>query len=396
MDEQEINHRFVILEADASASPWSVRCLRQADRVLIVGRAGDDPVPGAAERVLTGAGEAPFPVPASLVLLHPPETRLPAGTRQWLEGRRLLRHNHVRASDAEDVARVARFIAGRAIAVALSGGGARGFAHIGVLDAFKEAAISVDLIGGTSMGAVIAAEYALGWDADTMARQNRSIFGSWRRDLTLPLLSFLGGRRSKARLAACIGDVQIEDLWIPYFCVSSNLSRARMQIHRTGLLRQGIRASASLPGVLPPVVSEGDLLVDGALLRNLPADVARDLSGGGTIVAVDVSADSDMQYGQPYDDAISGWRIAWNRLSPFAPRVAMPSMAAVLQRSAELASVAMQRDALLRGIDLYVRVPVTEFGLLDFDRAPDIIAAGRRAARRALAGWPARSAADPQ
>jgi len=395
LDEQEMHHRFVVLETDMTASPWSMRCVRQADRILVVGRAGDDPAPGAAERVLTGAGEAPCLVPASLVLLHPPDTRLPSGTRQWLEGRHLLRHNHIRAGDPEDVARLARFIAGRAIGVALGGGGARGFAHIGVLDAFKEAGISVDMIGGTSMGAVVAAEYALGWDADTMARQNEIIFGGWGRDLTLPLLSFLGGRKSKARLAACIGDVQIEDLWIPYFCVSSNLSRARLEIHRTGLLRRGIRASASLPGVLPPVVSDGDLLVDGALLRNLPADIVRDLGGDGTIVAVDVSADSDLHYGHPYDDAISGWRIAWNRLSPFAPKVVVPSIAAVLQRSAELASVAMQRDALLRGIDLYVRVPLTAFGLLDFDRAPEIIAAGRRAARQALARWPAWKAAGP-
>lgn len=392
MDEQEIRHRFVVLEADPWASPWSARCVRQADRLLVVGRAGDDPTPGAAERALVGGDEAAPPVPASLVLLHAPETRLPSGTGGWLSGRRLVRHHHVRAANTEDIARVARFVAGRAIGVALSGGGARGFAHVGVLDAFKEAGIPVDMIGGTSMGAVIAAEFALGWDADTMVRQNRTIFGGWRRDLTLPVLSLLGGRRSKTRLFECIGDVQIEDLWIPYFCVSSNLSRARMMIHRAGSLWRSIRASASLPGVLPPVVFEGDLLVDGALLRNLPADVVREL-GGGTIVAVDVSADSDMQYGKPYEDAISGWRIAWNRLSPFGRKVAVPSIAAVLQRSAELASVAMQRDALLRGVDLYIRVPVTQFGLFDFERAAEIIAAGRRAARQALATWPVRGAA---
>lgn len=387
VDEQESRHRFVVLEADAAPSNWSTRCVRQADRLLVVGRAGDDPTPGPAERALVSPEGAATAVATSLVLLHPPETRLPSGTGRWLEGRRLLRHHHVRDGDQGDVARVARFMAGRAVGVALGGGGARGFAHVGVLEAIGEAGIPVDMIGGTSMGAVIAAEYALGWDTATMARQNEAIFGRWRRDVTLPVLSLLDGRRSGARLAACIGDVQIEDLWLPYFCVSSNLSRAAMMVHRAGSLWRSVRASAGLPGVLPPVVFEGNLLVDGALLRNLPADVMRDLAGGGTVIAVDVSVETDMASAYPYEDSISGWRILWSRLWPFARSVAVPSMAAVLQRSAELASVAMQREALVRGVDLHLRVPLGQFGMLDFDKSSEIVATGLRVAREQLAAW---------
>ena len=387
IDEQEVRCRFIILEADAAASPWSARCVRQADRLLVVGRAGDDPTPGAAERALAGSDGDSAGVPTSLVLLHPADTRLPSGTRRWLEGRHLLRHHHVRDGDEADVARVARFMAGRAVGVALSGGGARGFAHVGVLEALEEARIPIDMIGGTSMGALIAAESALGWDAATMTRQTRAIFGGWRSDLTFPVLSLLGGRRSGTRLQASIGDVQIEDLWLPYFCVSSNLSRAEMLVHRTGSLWLSLRASGSLPGIFPPVVFEGDLLVDGGLLRNLPADVMRELTGGGTTIAVDVSAERDMQSGYPYEDAISGWRILWSRFNRFSRASAIPSMAAVLQRSAEIASIVMQREALLRGIDLYIRVPVAQFGLLDFDKATDIIAAGHRVAREQLAAW---------
>ena len=389
IDEQEIQRRFIILEADAAASPWSARCVRQADRLLVVGRAGDDPTPGAAEQALAGPDGASTRVPTSLVLLHPANTRLPSGTKRWLETRRLLRHHHVRDGNEADVARVARFMAGRAVGIALSGGGARGFAHVGVLEALKEARIPVDMIGGTSMGAFIAAESALGWDGATMARQNQALFGGWWSDLTFPVLSILGGRRTGARLRASMGDVQIEDLWLPYFCVSSNLSRAEMMVHRAGSLWRTLRASVSLPGILPPVVFEGDLLVDGSLLRNLPADVMRELSGGGTTIAVDVSAERDMQHGYPYEDAISGWRILWSRFRPFAHPLPVPSMAAVLQRSAELASVAMQREALPRGLDLYIRVPVEQFGMLDFHRASEITAAGRCVAREKLAGWSA-------
>src|SRR5262249_31467471 len=95
----------------------------------------------------------------------------------------------------------------------------------------------------------------------------------------------------------------------------------------------------------------------------------------------------------PYRDSISGWRILWNRLNPFTQTLAVPNIAAILQRSAELASVVMQREALLRGIDLYIRVPVKHFGMLDFHQASDITAAGHHAARRALAGWGAAPAA---
>jgi lysophospholipid hydrolase len=387
IDEQATRYRFVVLEADADPSAWSVHCVHQADRVLVVGRAEDDPTPGAAEVALLGP-RATTP-PTSLVIIHPPDTRAIAGTSRWLESRALVRHHHVRDGDLADVARVARFLAGRAVGVALSGGGARGFAHVGVLEALREARIPVDMIGGTSMGAIIAAEYALGWDAGTMQRHNQAIFGRWRQDLTLPVLSLLGGRRSGARLSERIGDVQIEDLWLPYFCVSSNLSRAEMMIHRAGSLWRSVRASAGLPGVLPPVVFEGDLLVDGALLRNLPADVLRELTGGGTTIAVDVSVETDLDSIYPYDDAISGWRILWSRMRPFGQRFAVPSMAAVLQRSAELASVAMQRQSLERGIDLYMRVPLKRFGMLDFDKASEIIAAGRELAREKLAGWQA-------
>src|SRR5262249_54052589 len=160
-----------------------------------VARAGDDPTPGPLERDLAGAGTA-----TSLVLLHPAGTRLPSGTKRWLAPRRLQRHHHLRADDADGVARIARFAAGAAVGVALSGGGARGFAHIGVLQALDEAGVTIDMICGTSMGAAISAEFALGWDPPTMVVQNQKIFGRWQRDLTFPMLSLLGGHLSGARL----------------------------------------------------------------------------------------------------------------------------------------------------------------------------------------------------
>ena len=249
------------------------------------------------------------------------------------------------------------------------------------------------MIGGTSMGACISAEHALGWDAETMTRRNQEIFGKWKSDVTLPIIAILNGQRSAARLRTTIGDVRIEDMWLPFFCVSSNLSRAEIVVHRDGPLWIGLRASAGLPGIFPPLVHNGDLLVDGGFLRNLPADIMRQLTEGGTTMAVDVSSECDMQDVLAYVHSISGWRIVWNRLNPFSRKLPVPSIAAVLQRSSEIASVSMQRDALLQGVDLYVRMPVQRFGMLEFERSADIIKTGYdRRVPPLPTGWPAQRA----
>jgi NTE family protein/lysophospholipid hydrolase len=394
---EEARARFVLLVADADGSPWSKRCVRHADRILLVGRAGDNPAPGTVERDLLANAGKRATLPTTLVLLHPQATEQPQGTRQWLEPRRLAGHHHVRTGVVADIERVARFITGRAFGVALSGGGARGFAHIGFLQALTEAGIPIDMIGGTSMGAMISCEYVLGWDADRMIQRNKAVFVKWWMDMTVPIVAILHGRGSNARLRRAVGDIRIEDMWLPYFCVSSNLSRAEIVVHRDGPLWLALRASGGLPAMFPPLVHNGDLLVDGAFLRNLPADIVRQLTGGGTTIAVDVSSECDMQFEQAYVDAISGWRIIWNRLNPFARKFTVPNLGAVLQRAAQIASVIMQRDALLRGVDLYVRLPVQGFGMLEFEAAPDIIKTGYDTGRAAIAKWMAdrpRSAPD--
>jgi len=220
-----------------------------------------------------------------------------------------------------------------------------------------------------------------------MEQKNREIFSKWHSDLTLPVIAILNGRRSTRRLRDAIGEIEIEDLWLPYFCVSSNLSRAEIMVHRDGPLWIGLRASAGLPGVFPPLAHKGDLLIDGGFLRNLPADIMRDLTGGGITIAVDVSSELDMQYQHIYVDAISGWSIFWNRMNPWGRKIAVPGIAAVIQRAGEIASVLMQREALLHGVDLYIRMPVQRFGLMEFASAAAIIKTGYETARAALAEW---------
>jgi len=173
----------------------------------------------------------------------------PAGTLAWLEKRRVHAHHHLRMRNDQDWRRLVRRLTGRATGLALSGGAARGNAHIGVIRALEEAGVEIDLIGGTSMGALVGALLTMDAPAQRMVDFGRT-FSARRKllDLTLPLVSFLTSGRVTAVLRALCGEVQIEDLWRPFVCVSSNLTRAEPLVHTTGSLWHALRAStASTP-----------------------------------------------------------------------------------------------------------------------------------------------------
>ena len=282
---QEELSDFLILVADPDPSHWTRRCLAQADQVLILADAKGSPVPGPVEKTMA---DGPFKsLSRILVLLHPDGSRPPARTAAWLEHRQPAMHLHLRMDRHSDMERLGRIIAGRAVGVALSGGGARGFAHVGALEALDQAGIPVDIICGTSMGALMAAQYAVGWDFQTMRKKNGAVVREMGIDLTFPIVSLSSGTALVRALKLFLGDVNIEDLWQPFFCVSSNLTRAQVRVHARGSLRRAVQASAA-PGIFPPVEDGGDLLVDGAFLSNLPADI---LSARHRvkIIAVDVS-----------------------------------------------------------------------------------------------------------
>src|SRR5262249_37174446 len=154
-----------------------------------------------------------------LILLHPDGSRTPTNTRRWLDALRVDNHHHLRLNRGADFARLARFVAGRALGLALGGGGARGWAHLGVIRALEEAGVPIDIVGGTSMGAIIAAQCALGWDAETLLEQNRTFAMANIYDLTVPLLSLTSGRRKAKLIDRFLGQTEIEDLWLPFFCV---------------------------------------------------------------------------------------------------------------------------------------------------------------------------------
>lgn len=387
LDDRESGYRYAIYECDAGDTAWTRRCIERADRILLLADAPAEPALSQMEQAMLGAQPDLSAARRTLVLVHPDTTTLPSGTRYWLEPRKLDGHHHLRWDREADFARLARFLTGNAVGAVLGGGGARGFAHLGAIRALRETGIPIDLIGGTSMGALIAVQPALGWDDQTMHEVNRRSFVLRKpvsmRDYTVPVYSLVDGSRLDRNLMASLGDARIEDLWTGYFCVSSNLTRAEPMVHREGPVWKAIRASISLPGVFQPVLEGSDLLVDGGVLNNLPGDVMRQL-GGGWVIAVDVSPGRDLEIRQAA--LPSAWKVLLNWCNPFAKPIELPNIVNLMMRTTLLASV-QKTETVKKLVDLYIQPPLNRFGLLQF-RAFDYIAeAGYLHSKASLEQW---------
>lgn len=381
----------VVLVCDNKQTSWTAQCLRQADDLVMVVHADSEVRPGPLELEALAAASR-REAGCHLVLLHALEGT-PRGTEAWLAARPGVRHHHVRLGREADIARLARLLSRRAIGLALSGGGARGFAHIGALRALREAGIPVDLVAGTSMGAMIAAVHALGYAPDTILERCRA----WTReqpwsDYTLPLASIVRGRRIRRALTNLLGNVRIEDLWLPYACITSNLTRATADAHTKGPLVHLVLASNSVPGLAPPVYYQGNVHVDGGVMDNLPVGVLRGM-GAGLVIAVDVGTELQVIAPEGLDECPSGLALLWDRLRR-RPRRAPPVFVS-LTRAFTLASdervQAAGRDA-----DLTLRPPLDGHASSDFSHIDQIAELGFRHSRKRLAEWTAKRRGTPQ
>lgn len=164
--------------------------------------------------------------------------------------------------------------------------------HLGVLRALRERDVEIDYVGGTSMGAVLAVLVASDQPQDLPMHAVRRAFA---RNPTgdfnfVPLVSLFGGMRRVRALRQAVIDVfgrepDIEDLWKNYFCIATNYSQAREEVLQHGDLQAAVLASGAIPGALPPLVRNGDLLCDGATFNNFPVDVMRARRGVGCVIA---------------------------------------------------------------------------------------------------------------
>jgi predicted acylesterase/phospholipase RssA len=252
----------------------------------------------------------------------------------------------------------------------------------------EELGIPIDLAGGTSHGAVVAAAVADRRTSEDMQASARPWVGKLR-DYTIPVVAVMRGRLLGRTLAMIVRpETAIEDLWLPYFAMTTNLSRAERVVQDRGDVASALRASVSLPVVLPPVIRDGELFIDGGLLDNLPVAEMRRRMGPGAIVAVDPTP---KRLAQPYDALepdVSGWRLLAERLVPFRRRRHVPSIGDIIQRTMMAGSLHLrQRD---RGTDadtLLLNPQLGDWGLLAFERLDEIVEAGYREMRGPLEAW---------
>jgi len=374
----EARVRFVLYLGDGEDRDWRDLCVRQADCLLLLADA-IEPATAWPESASLDA-ESALHRPRHLVLLHRAHTIESGAARRWLDVAPGAQHHHLRHD--RDIERVARLLTGRSIGLVLSGGGARGFAHIGVVRALREAGMRIDCVGGTSIGAIIGAGVAADWTDEEMFDNYRRAFvlGRPLKDYTFPFIALVAGRRVARLLREAFGPRDIADLALPYFCVTSNLTAGRAEAHRSGPLWFWLRASCAIPGILPPVFHRGQVYVDGAVINNLPADIMH-AQGVGEIVAVDIGADDVLHAEVEEFASPPWWRLAWQRL--ILRRRQRPGILSILLRSgmvnAEAASLERRAQT-----SLLLDPPLQDIELLEWKAYERAIAAGYDYAQKLL------------
>lgn len=385
LEELEDANEVVLLQTDPEPTAWTRRAVALAEHLVIVADVTRDPQPTGLEAWTADRSNLPNYPRRSLVLLHPEDVVLPRGTRSWLDVRNVDRHHHVRGMAASDVARLGRHLAGAAMGIALSGGGARGYGHLGAVQAMRELGLPIDVIAGTSMGSAIGAMVAMDHaEHDLLVTAVGQAFHKVL-DYTLPLSALVTGKRIAEAVEGQFDDRDIADLPIPLVVVSTDLTRSRLAVHHRGDARRVIRASVAIPGVIPPVVIDDALHVDGGVLDNLPIEVLREEVRTGTVIAVDVAPPTGPRAPDDYGTAVSGWAQLWDRLVPGRRPTKVPSLSTTAMRSL-LAAATRERDAAIAAgtADLYLQLGRLPCGLLEFDALARVAPAGYEAALEPL------------
>ena len=386
LNEQENRYRYLLYVADPDWSPWTERCVCQADRVLILADAGANWQLGPVEQVIS---HRKISVRQELILLHPEDTRQPSGTAHWLAKRDLHAHHHVRWGDQSHMMRLARRLAGKALGLVLSGGAARGFAHVGVLRALEERGLEIDLIGGTSMGSLVGGVYATDRDlAACIKLAERFANPKQLFDYTLPLTSLMASKKVTQVIREVLGDHLIEDLWRPFFCISSNLTRAKAMIHDQGYLWRAVRASIAIPGIFSPILDGEDVLVDGGAMNNFPVDIMVERCDGGPVIGSNTCPPMERGHSTYFfGPSINGWQVLWSRINPFTPAMPVPTLLGSLSRAQEIRGVInMQHMESLA--DLAIRPDIGAYNIMDFAAYEPIIEIGYETAKEQLVNWP--------
>ncbi|KAF7495700.1 Neuropathy target esterase sws [Sarcoptes scabiei] len=404
---QEDKNKIVLYQCDKGFSAWTQRCIRQADCILIVGLGDQEPSVGEVEKQLQYLS---IRTQKELVLLHKFDGPAPKNTVKWLNMRDWCSSNHhircpkrlfVKRSSLKlreyyenemknhqpsifsDFSRLARFLTGTSIGLVLGGGGARGIAHVGMIKAINEAGLPIDMVGGVSIGAFMGALWCMENNLTTFIQKAQSwsngMTSYWNQilDLTYPSTAMFTGSAFNKSIYDVFGEVQVEDLWLPYFTVTTDITNSCPRTHRHGSLWRYVRASMSLSGYLPPLCdpTDGHLLLDGGYVNNLPADIMHDVMGAETIMAIDVGSQDNTDLTN-YGDTLNGWWLLWKRWNPFTEPVRVPNLPEIQSRLAYVCCEKQLEEVKSSDYCMYIRPPIDGFKTLQFKSFKEIMNVG--------------------
>jgi len=389
LDDKENSYQEILYLTDPSLSSWTKRCINRADRIILLADADKENSSKLREiehDLRKMLNNARYQRKVDLVLLHAKSVDQPSHTARWLRKREIDAYHHIRMDDRKHMARLARRITGSARGIVFSGGGARGYAHLGVQKVIEQHGINIDYIGGSSMGGLLGASMAMGQDTEAINRLS-AVFAkkSALYDYTLPLASLMKSAKLTYFCHEVYGETRIEDLWIPFFCVSSNLADGKEVIHDRGPLWRVVRSTISLPGIFSPVPTpSGQLLIDGAVLNTFPVDIMQEQLGGrGSIVGVNVSQIVEIREYYNYGTSLSGWHALLSRLNPFAKKIRIPRLVETLLRSTDIKSIIRLNETKAM-LDVLIEPDVSEIPLMEFKSYKRISEIGYREAVKVL------------
>ncbi|TGM57165.1 patatin-like phospholipase family protein [Leptospira adleri] len=388
----EKHYEKLIFKTDLNHPGWRETCFRQSDRILIL----IDPDRSPSLDFESARGLLPREIQKEIVFL------IDSKFENWKKIESILRnfseisHCIIRRDVPADFGRLSRKLTGNSIGVALAGGGAKGFAHLGLLKCFEENDIPVDMISGTSAGAIMGGLFAMGLDSSEILPLirnfwlDRNILG----DFTFPFVSLVRGKRYSSAIHEFFKERNIETLPIPFYAIACNLTKAERKVFDKGLLWKAVRSSTSIPGIFPPFSEDGELFVDGGLLDNLPGSILKE-KGAGILISVDLGGggqiDKDLAYqnflGPQYlGEAPPFLKILFHHLSRQSLKSKYPGLAEIMMRSLMLSSkntLNRTRDK----SDLYIELPVGRYSTFDWDQFQKLYDIGYEAGKEKVHLW---------
>lgn len=335
--QQESDNIAIIVDDPADSLPWYKAVIANSDNIFLVGKMAqteaDVPALTGLERgILTDTLQAN----TQLVVVRDKHTDTIKNTRFLKAERAVALHHHVALDHDEDFERLSRFVRGKAVGLVMSGGGAFGTAHLGAIKALQERGFHFDMAGGTSIGAAMASVLALGMGTDQAIEKCEQIFlkSKTMNRMTVPIYGFLDSTALDAQLKNHIGEIDVDDMPLNFFSVATSLSNNDIAVMRTGPIWKAVRASTSLPGVFPPLITEeGEVLIDGGLLDNVPIEVMRHLKVGPNVV-FNFKRAKDWRVETPYEEMPGRWSLLARTLKlSLKKRPRFPRIASILTRS---------------------------------------------------------------